>query len=172
MRFEWKRDSARGASSCGVVAFEEGGEFFEEEFPGGFGGEENVIGAGKGNELGAGNFGGEDSAFFGRSDAVAIRVENDGGDGDFWEQRADVDVVAGAHGLDENFWRDGDNLKFVEPGLIFVGGFFGDVEIGDDLEERGIGFAPVEFDEGFEGATNFDGVGMAAVVRTAGISTT
>ena len=94
-----------------------------------------MIGAGKGNELGAGDFGGEDAALFGRSDAIAVGVENDGWDGDSWKQWADVDVVAGAHGLDENFRRYGDNLEFVEPALIFVCRFFRDIEIGDDLEE-------------------------------------
>jgi len=130
-----------------------------------------VIGAGKGNELGSGNFSGEDAAFFGRGDAIAVGVEDDSGDGDFLEKRANVDVVAGAHGLDEIFGGDGDDLEILEPALVFVAGFFRDIEIGDDLEERGIGLAPVELDESFESAPDFDGVGMAAVVRAARIGT-
>ena len=128
-----------------------------------------MIGAGEGNELGAGNFGGEDAAFFGRGDAIAVGVKNDGGNGDFGEKRANVDVIAGAHGLDEIFGGNRDLLKVFEPALIFVAGFFGDVEIGDDLEERWIGFAPVEADESFEGAADFDGIGLAAVIGAAGI---
>ena len=158
-----------GGGGGGVVAFEEGGEFFEEEFPGGFIGEENVIGAGKGNELCAGNYGGEDTAFFGRSDAIAVGVENNGRNGDFRKKLADVDVVTGAHGLDEIFGGDGDDLEILEPALVFIAGFFGDVEIGDDLEERWIGLTPVELDESFESATDFDGVGTAAMVRAARI---
>jgi len=72
-----------GGAGGGVVAFQEGGEFFAEEFPGGLVGQEDVIGAGERDKLSAGNFGGEDAAFFGRSDAVAVRVKDDGGGGDF-----------------------------------------------------------------------------------------
>jgi len=155
----------------GVVAFEEGREFFAEDFPGWFFGEEDVIGAGQGNEQCAGDFGGEDAAFLRRGNAVTIGMKDDGRDRNGWEKRADVDVVASAHSLDEIFWGDGDELEILEPALIFVGGFFGDVEIGDDLEERRVGFAPVELYEGFEGAANFDGVGMTAVVSATRIGT-
>ena len=62
-----------------------------------------MIGGRQWNEQGAGDFGGEDAAFLGRGDAIAIGVENDGGNGNGREKRAHVDVVAGAHGLDEIF---------------------------------------------------------------------
>ena len=129
-----------------------------------------MIGGGERNELGARNFSGEDAAFFGRGDAVSIGVKNDSGNGDGREKMADVDVVASAHGLDEIIRRDGDDLEIIEPALVFVGGFFRDVEVCDDLEERGVSFAPVELDERFKRAANFDGVGMATVVRTTRIS--
>lgn len=49
----WLVVGGAGGVGCGSGAFEEGGKFFEEEFPGGFIGEEDVVGAGKGNELGS-----------------------------------------------------------------------------------------------------------------------
>jgi hypothetical protein len=62
-------------------------------------------------------------------------------------------------------------LQVLEPALVFGGGFFGNVEIGDDLKERGIGFAPVELDEGFEGTANFDRVRVTSVMGAARIGT-
>ncbi len=160
-----------GGAGGGVGAFQEGREFFAEDFPCGFFGEEDVIGGWKGNEAGAGNFGGEDAAFFGRSDAAAIGVKNNGGNRERGEQGADVDVIASAHDFDEVGGGDGDELEILEPLLVLGGGLFGNIEIGDDLEERGIGFAPVELDEGFESAANLDCVGMPPVVGAARIRT-
>ncbi len=160
-----------GGADVRAGTFQEGREFFAEDFPCGFFGEEDVIGGWKGNEAGAGNFGGEDAAFFGRSDAVAIGVKNNGGNRERGEQGADVDVIASAHDFDEVGGGDGDELEILEPLLVLGGGLFGNIEIGDDLEERGIGFAPVELDEGFESAANLDCVGMPPVVGAARIRT-
>ena len=72
-------------ATCGVGAdggaLEERGDFFPEYFPGGFSGEENVIGARQRNENCPRNFRRQDAAFFWRCDAVAVRVEDDGWDG-------------------------------------------------------------------------------------------
>jgi hypothetical protein len=130
------KENSNCRAGPGVVALEKRGEFLEEEFPGGFFREEDVIGGGERSELGARNFSGEDAAFFGQGDAVAIGVKNDSGNGDGREKSADVDIVAGTHGLDEIFRRDGDDLEIREPALVFVGGLFRNVDIGDDLEER------------------------------------
>ena len=60
-----------------------------------------MVAAGEGDEAGVGDFGGYDAAFFGWGYAVAVAVKDDGGDGDLGEKVADVDLVAGAHELDE-----------------------------------------------------------------------
>jgi len=87
------------------------------------------------------------------------------------EQGTDVDVVASAHDFDEVGVGDGDELQVLEPLLIFGGGFFGNVEVRDDLKERGIGFAPIELDEGLESATDVNRVGVTSVVCAARIGT-
>ncbi len=130
-----------------------------------------MVGGGQWNEAGAGNFRGEDAAFFGRGYAVAIAVKNNGGNGEGGKQRADVDVVASAHDFDEVGVGDGDELQVLEPLLIFGGGFFGNVEVRDDLKERGIGFAPIELDEGLESATDVNHVGVTSMVCASRIGT-
>ena len=71
-------------ATCGVGAdggaLQEGADFFPEYCPGGFFGEENVIGTRQRNENCARNFRRQDAAFFWRCDAVAVGVEDDGWD--------------------------------------------------------------------------------------------
>ena len=60
-----------------------------------------MVAAGEGDEAGVGDLGGDDAAFFGWGYAVAVAVKDDGGDGYLGQEVADVDLVAGAHELDE-----------------------------------------------------------------------
>ena len=60
-----------------------------------------MVAAGEWDEASVGDLGGYDAAFFGWGYAVAVAVKDDGGNGDLRKEIADVDLVAGAHELDE-----------------------------------------------------------------------